>query len=56
LSTRVLTATFTILAAPIRGGVITNIDAGIGVLSGTDQFTCFIPVSAIIPQRGIPLW
>ncbi|MBP2637586.1 MAG: hypothetical protein H6Q69_448 [Firmicutes bacterium] len=56
LSTRVLTATFTILAAPIRGGVITNVDAGIGVLSGTDQFTCFIPVSAIIPQRGIPLW
>jgi uncharacterized repeat protein (TIGR01451 family) len=58
LSTRVLTATFTILAAPPQGDVITNVDAGIGVLSGTTRFMCTIPVSPFppIPQRGIPLW
>ncbi|WP_236639228.1 hypothetical protein [Pelosinus sp. UFO1] len=50
--------TFTILAAPVLGDVITNVDAGIGELSGTNQFTFTIPVSPFppIPQRGIPLW
>ena len=58
LSTKVLTVTFTILVAPALGGVITNVDAGIGELSGTNQFTCTIPVSLFppIPQRGISLW
>ena len=58
LSTRVLTVTFTILAAPPLGDVITNVDAGIGELSGTNQFRCTIPVSPFppLPQRGIPLW
>jgi uncharacterized repeat protein (TIGR01451 family) len=51
-SSILLTVTFTILAATPAGGVITNVDAGIGVLSGTNQFTCTIPV--IVQQPPPP--
>jgi hypothetical protein len=54
-SSKVLTISFTILAAPAQGNVITNVDAGIGMFSGTSQYTCTIPVLSP-PQRGIPLW
>ncbi len=52
-----LTVTFTILAAPATGAVITNVDAGIGALSGTGMFRCTISVNRLPPQfrRGIPL-
>lgn len=39
-----LAINFTILAAPVDISFITNVDAGIGDLSGTDQFTCIIAV------------
>ncbi|MGD0153011.1 MAG: hypothetical protein ABSC17_04500 [Thermacetogeniaceae bacterium] len=43
-SSIMLTVTFTFLAAPPTGSMVTNVDAGIGTLSGTSQFTCTIPV------------
>jgi len=49
ISSILLTVTFTILSAPPQGDVITNVDAGITVLSGTSQFTCIIPVIELIP-------
>ena len=51
-SSILLTVTFTILAATTQGDVITNVDAGITVLSGTSQFTCTIPV--IVPPPPPP--
>ncbi len=58
-SIQVFRITFTILAAPDIGAEITNIDAGIGELSGTSQFRCIIPINRPpVPaqfRRGIPL-
>jgi uncharacterized repeat protein (TIGR01451 family) len=49
-----LEVTFTILAAPPEGALITNVDAGIGQFSGTDLFTCTIPViGPPPPERGL---
>lgn len=53
-SSVILTASFTLLAAPNAGAVITNLDAGIGELSGTDRFRCLIPVK-FQGVRGIKL-
>lgn len=39
-----LAVSFTILAAPVEISFITNVDAGIESLSGTDRFTCVIGV------------
>lgn len=39
-----LSVSFPILDAPTTETVITNVDAGIDKLSGTDEFECFIPV------------
>lgn len=49
-----LTITFTILGAPFGTTEITNVDAGIGQLSGTNQFRCTIPVTREVPIiRGV---
>lgn len=53
-SSILLTVTFTILASTPQGNVITNVDAGITVLSGTSQFTCTIPVIASPPPPTPP--
>lgn len=49
-----LTVTFTILDAPTEGAVITDVDAGIGQLSGTPQYTCTIPVKKTPPPPPPP--
>jgi uncharacterized repeat protein (TIGR01451 family) len=54
LSSILLTVTFTVLASPPLAGVITNVDAGITVLSGTSLFTCTIPVSPPAPPPPPP--
>ncbi|MDF2674402.1 MAG: hypothetical protein K0R09_2670 [Clostridiales bacterium] len=53
-----LSITFTILDAPIQTTNITNIDAGIGQLSGINNFRCTIPVSMEItpPTRGVKFY
>lgn len=54
-STLILTITFTVLDAPVQPTNITNVDAGIGQLSGTNNFRCTISVSKEItpPTRGV---
>lgn len=49
-----LTITFTIQRILKICCFITNVDAGIGELSGTGIFTCTIPLQAPLPTRGIP--
>ncbi len=61
LSSISLFVTFTFLAAPPQSNPVTNLDAGIGALSGTNQFTCNIPLSGAPPPppspgRGITPW
>lgn len=50
-----LTITFTVLNAPLQVTNITNVDAGIGQLSGTDRFRCTTPVvnELVPPGRGV---
>ena len=52
-----LTVTFTILDAPAESAVITDVDAGIGLLSSTQQYTCTIPVrrNPSPPSRGLSI-